>query len=502
MENNTNGTKIIFAKNMQKLNINLIISTDIDHNVNIKKIIDINTYIYDTNIECGNGKAVISGKVGAKILYLDTDNITNTISSSQTFNETYTNSTITSDCYLNFSDYNISHNVLSTEGVLKINTEIVFNPIAYINLPLNVNSNFDNMIVKKSEINTNTINKIINSNFDYTANFETKDNISKILCFNTQYNNLNLICNENYVIVEGKLFATLIYETLENEETKIKQISDCFNVKTDVNIEGLTSDCLLDISFSIDKSKENIVIEKEEDGNLIIATNKINLYGVSTKSITIETVDDLYSTENELEINFTKREYTKEIANKLTSETITNEIILNSDEMAIDEVVSNLEIKSETTNTYVKDGFLFLEGIISSNLVYIDENGDYQVKICEVPFVINTKLTYDKLDCTHTNINITDCKTKIKRGTIIELEYQLCINICVYIQTYKDIVNNISLGKNLDFSNYDYQIYLTKPNENMWELCKRIKTTPENINKYNKNLPIEFTGKEKIIIKR
>ena len=49
---------------------------------------------------------------------------------------------------------------------------------------------------------------------------------------------------------------------------------------------------------------------------------------------------------------------------------------------------------------------------------------------------------------------------------------------------------------------YDYQIFIAKQGETMWDLCKRIKISPENISQYNKDLPLVMNGGEKVIIKR
>ena len=67
--------KITYVKNLARQNLNLTINTPIDSNADIKKIININTYVYDKKIETASNKAIISGKIGVKILYIDTDNI-------------------------------------------------------------------------------------------------------------------------------------------------------------------------------------------------------------------------------------------------------------------------------------------------------------------------------------------------------------------------------------------------------------------------------------------
>ena len=309
MEENLNLSKITYAKNLQALKVNTSISISVDSNVNIKKILDINSYLFETKTECGNGKVIITGKIGTKVLYIDTDNQTNTVTENQSFSETYTNQSITSGCFINVSNYSIDYSILSSDSNLKIGYEITFNPVVYVNLPLNTNNNFENMIVKKSEITSNTITNFINSSFDYTAVFETKDKILKVLSYNAQYTNLNLTSNENYAVLEGKL----IYETTENDENKIKQITDCFNIKTDINIENLTSESILDVNYNLDLSNQNITTENEEDNNIISIFNKILVTGICSKNIKLEVVDDLYSTENEVDVNYINRDLTKNV---------------------------------------------------------------------------------------------------------------------------------------------------------------------------------------------
>ena len=107
MEENQDAIKITYAKNLSKVNFNSTINVNIDSNVNIKTILDIDSYIYDKKVESGNGKAVVSGKLGVKVLYIDTDNITNTITDSQSFSENIADSSITSDCIINLDNVSI-----------------------------------------------------------------------------------------------------------------------------------------------------------------------------------------------------------------------------------------------------------------------------------------------------------------------------------------------------------------------------------------------------------
>lgn len=503
MEENLDTIKITYAKNLNKLNFSSLISVPINSNVNVKTILNVDSYIFDEKVECGNGKAIITGKLGVKVLYIDTDNISNIVNDSQSFSETFVDESITSDCFINISNASVVGNVLSSDKTLKINCDVNISPTLYLNLALNTsNSSFENMIVKKNEISTNTIACNVDTSFEYATNIETKDNVTKILCYDAYFTPSSLTSYDEYAVVEGKLYSKLLFESASDDESVIKEICDTFNLKSEINIPNITKDCLTDFNFSIDKSKENISTEIEDGNNIITISHNIKVNGVCIKSISIDLIDDMYSVDNEIEISTSKRDYTKNMQTEFVTDNISGEITLDDNETAIDDIISNININAEITNHYLKDNNLYLEGIISSHIIYIDENKEIKHKPIDLPFVINTKIKLDQLDCIHSCINILDNKIKVKRGTVIELDYSVSIMINIYQKDTKDIIDNMVIGKPLDYSTVDYQIFIAKPNESVWDLCKRIKISPDDISKYNKNLPLIMEGGEKIVIKR
>ncbi len=500
---NNESVKITYVKNLNKLNFNSTISVPIDSNVNIKTILNVESYIFDTKVDAGSNKAVISGKIGVNVLYIDTDNMTNTINDSQNFSESFTDNAITADCFISLSNSNVMSSVLSTDGLLKINCDISIEPIVYlnINLPNNL-MNFENMIVKKDEVSTTTIANTVNTSFTYNTNIETNMPITKILCYNSHFSCENVTPHDDYALVEGKLLSKLVFESQSGEDSAIKEIVKCENIKSEISIPGLNSENVCDFTFSIDKSKTNISTESDDGENVVSIENTICVCGVVMNAISLDIVDDMYSAENEIDIVKTKREFNKDMMCNRYADTVAGEITLRDDETAIDEVVSNLNAQSEITNSYIKDGYVYVEGVISSRLIYIDENKELKQKQLELPFVINTKISLEQADCMHTNSEIVDSKIRVRRGSVIELEYSLLITVCAYIKTDAEMIDNVTIGKSLDFGSVDFQIYVAHPNESMWELCKRIKSPVDEVMKYNKNLPPVMQGGEKVIIRR
>lgn len=503
MEKENDILSITYAKNLDKHNFNSIINLQIDSKVNVKTILNTKCYIFDEKIESASGKAVISGKLAVKVLYIDTDNITNTITETQPFSETILDNSITSDCFINLTNTCCLCEVLSNDGFLKVGCNVSFIPVVYVNLAMNTNLSLDeNTICKNSNFSTYTISNKIDTSFNYTTNFEIQNNVTKILNHEAIFCLTNLTAQDGYAIVEGKLYSNLIYETNENEETSIKSLSDVFNIKTDVEITNLTQDSVLDLRFAIDNSAESITTEQEDDGNVISINNFIKVKGLQLKEISVEIVEDLYSTKNEIELSKTSREFICCTKKSCINEAVAGEISLNKEDPAIEEIILNTNINSEITNSYIKNGTIHIEGIVNSTVIYIDESKELRSKIVELPFIVNTKIENEILPTNHIDITLNTVKIKARRGTIIELEYELEICVCLFETKQQELIDNITLGKSLDFSQFDYQIFIAKPNETMWELCKRIKCHVEDINNCNKNLPLTFNGGEKVIIKR
>lgn len=498
-----NNLQIAYIKKLTNKSFNSTFSIAIDANVNIKTILNTDCKILCEKVECTNGKAIVSGKLVLKVTYIDTDNQTTTIQESQSFSENLTDNSLTSNCFLNVLNNFSNCEILSTDGVLKVDCKLTLCPVMYLNLAFNNNLDLDDKcICKKSTLNTKSFSSFINTSFDYTTNYEIKEKVNKILCYSVHFTPTDYNAHENTITVEGKLYTNLIYEATDNDETVIKEVCETFNVKTDVNADGVSAENELDLTFKAHSLNEQTEIEIEDDSSVITVTNQIYVCGASLNPVEIEIVKDLFCVEKEVELSLTNREYVCSLEKTSLTETVASETSLQKDEPAIDVVISNTILNYEILNVYIKDENVYCEGLVYSNLIFIDENKNYGNKVMECPFVINTKHPSSEIKNGNIQLSVMDCKTRVKRGIVIEIEYTLQISYCNLTSNSEEIVSNITFGKQLDFSMYDYQIFIAKPSETKWDICKRIKTFPDELNKLNPNLPDIFEGGEKIIIKR
>ncbi|MBE7076539.1 MAG: LysM peptidoglycan-binding domain-containing protein [Clostridiales bacterium] len=502
MDEVKDSVKIAYTKNLDKINFNTTISAPIDNNVNIKNILDVQCYLFDLSNNLSAGKMIVTGKLGIKVLYIDTDNITNIITETQGFSEQLIDDSISSDSIINISSYNIVPSIVSKEGTLKVSCDVTLCPVMYLKLPMRSAMCEDNMLTKKEDLNVISLSSELNTSFNYTTNIETKDEISKILFYNSRFVPSQVEAKDGSVVVEGKLYSQLFYETNKDGNLFLKEITDSIHIKSEFEANSVTSENELELNFTIDPSKENITTETDDDGYVVTISHHIHVNGVVLKKVTLEILDDVYSIDNDLEISKSSRELICNLEKNTVTDSIFGETVLTDSEPAIDEIVSVINPSSEITNFYIKDNFLIFEGIISSRVIYIDENKNFSSKEVETPFILNSKIQMETMPCVHSKVNIINYKCRAKRGTIIEVEFSVQFSVCSYVSTSKEIIDTIKIGKPLDFSNYDYQIFLARPNETMWDLGKRIKVSVDKIMELNKNLPLVMTGTEKIIIKR
>ena len=112
----------------------------------------------------------------------------------------------------------------------------------------------------------------------------------------------------------------------------------------------------------------------------------------------------------------------------------------------------------------IKNNEIYVEGIVSSSLCYIDENKEYKHKAIEIPFIINTKIPAESISCTHSNISVLDNKIKLGKDAIKLLEVTSGDRIQVNYWTVNNQETFPVIGKSEIFTDKNGGNALTKSN--------------------------------------
>ena len=502
MEEN-NIIKIAHVINLPVLNLRSQLNMNIDSNTSIKQVLNIDAFLIEAEIEPLFNKAVIKGKIGVKVLYIDTDGIFNTLADSITFNETISDESITSDCEITINNSQFLTSFDYNDKSLHINID------GSIDCFCNLNSSFktfnqanDNLVVKKSLLQTYTCVQKINKKVSFDYGFKLDSKMNKLLSYESKIIVEDSKCYDGYVVITGQIINNIIYEVEIDEMTLIKLHSNSTPFKVEVEASGCDSECMADMSAYVDLNSTQINTDIGDNYTNISCDYSISTNGYVYKNINVDIVEDLYSTDSEVEaINGNYSICKKSPCFKL-NENIDTEITL-ADDLNVDEIIGMINISSNITKQSINEGMITIEGVINGNMMYFDENKQLRNLPTQVPYLVNIKQDFNENICaSHLSAIPVNCKCKIKRGNTLIIDYELSINGSIYTQSTIKIIENVKYGKVIDYKDISFQIFVAHPNESQWDLCKRLHVSSDKLCEFNKETPETYLGGEKIIIYR
>lgn len=500
--NNLENCKLSHIFNLPNLSFKTQMNIAIDSNAHIKSIINIQPYIFDCNTECVTSKCEVKGKIGVKILYIDIDNVYNTLTDELTFAENVSDANITSDVKAMLFNEQISTTVDFDDKFLKINFAVNAKLIGNIDLGMNVcDTEKPDLMLKKKPISSCTCSDQIFARTSLDTNIKLPYRANKILNIAITPTISKIESNSNYMTVSGSSVIQVIYDVDSDTMCELKCFSDMFLWKYEIQA-NCNSESIIDTCIKVDSSTINFTTELNDTQTDINLEYEMVTKGFVFNTMSIDHVEDLYSTNCELETNYFERDFDSVQNLIIFSTSVDGELQLKEDNQ-IDEIVATVNHSCLITQSYTEQKSIVLEGVLLSNLIYMTEQREIKSMTCELPFSISKDFELDN-NCQMLNFEITPtrCKTKVKRGNTLSLDYELSVNGYINKRQHSKVLDSIKQGKSFEYGDIAFQITVAKPNETVWDFCKRTHTSETELREYNKEIPPIFQGGEKVIIYR
>ncbi|MFQ6723855.1 MAG: DUF3794 domain-containing protein, partial [Clostridia bacterium] len=438
-----------------------------------------------------------------KVLYIDMDNMFNSMSDSINFSETLNNENITPNSQITITNSQFIPEFNNDNKMLYITLDGTIDCFCNLNENLNVFSDStNNLICKKTTMQTCSCIQTINKTTNYEFNFNIDDKISKILSFDSKVIIDETTCYENYILLNGQIINNIIYEVENDGINSIKIHSNSTSFKSEIEANNCDNLCFADISSYINLNDSQITTDIGDNNTKLSFDYCIISNGYVYKNLNINIIEDAYSLDSFVEpVNSMYNLCQKSFYIK-TCENIDSEITL-ADELNVDEILGMVNTSANITQYSIKQNTLVIEGVINGNLLYLDENHEIKHLATQLPYSISIKQEFENELCgLHITVIPKSCKCKIKRGNTLMIDYELALNGNVYSKHQVQLISDIKLGKMLDYGDVSLQIYIARPNESDWELCKRLHVSHDKLLEFNADTPNTYMGGEKIIIYR
>lgn len=468
----------------------------IDSNDEILKILAVNTSVDVENpIDVLSSECTVTGKTITNIIYETTNGELNNQNSISPFSYKLNNENL-----CNGAKLNIRANVASTS----------IDKVMGNTLKLVTTINIESLIIKNEEIEylkdggESTYSKqeehdITEFSGGYCEKFEEKleanikTGVKKVLMTNVECLLKDWHAGPNFIAVECELYAKVLYA--DNQEiSELQTLTISKTIKQEFEVNGINKDTGLDLYAVI--MQEGVVTELVENGeeiNINVCVPIMVCYNTYCCNKVLS-ISDIYSEREVVSVKNDDVENCVELKPEYLEGKIEGNVTISDSQPRIDKYLATTNICSLVSNSYIKDGMVYLEGIVSANVIYLnDELGSLQSVELEIPYVLNKKLECVNVNILEPFVGLFDVDVMVKRGREIyfDAKAKAYINLTA-IQTFELISKVESIG-NLPEKDGAIEIYFGKAGESLWDIAKNLNIPSEIIVNQNPEMtdPLE-----------
>lgn len=478
------------------------VECNVETNVQIDKILSVCHTAQAENAEILNGVINYSGSVDLCILYATVDGEIGTLNSNCPFTSKFEDADIMAGdkvmIKVGVDDYSIDS---VTDNNIKINCTLSQSAVLICEREVpNIITNDEDMCVREDEMTVCTLVGQAQEVFVIESDISIKEPVRKVLMVDSCVAVKNVESGVNFVSVAGEVVSRVLYLT-ENDRFESSYVTE--NFKEEVELEGVTRDAISEAVACIRRSSVKCEVSQEEKGVDIKLTIPVELKVTSYLEKNEMVIKDIYSTANELEVSTSSFDMTRQLQCDYFETKIDGTLTLDDDKPRVDKIMfvggSNLQI----TNSYIKGGEVFVEGVSKTNVVYLnDETNSLNSVVVEVPFVVSDK---SSANCENPQIEsvfavLFDVDVVVKKGREFYFDAKLKINVNYDCNVVGAVISNINVAGAYPERDCAIELVFANAGQSAWDIAKTLKVNEQTIMLQNPDLTFPLERDENVIV--
>ena len=252
----------------------------------------------------------------------------------------------------------------------------------------------------------------------------------------------------DYFTIEGVISVNALYEVENSEVKEIRQYTNCYKFKEELEVEGITKEGYLMLNSFVNNCE--ITSSIEGDNNTIKFTIPVTVNYAYLKPQTSEVVIDAYSLKNKLNLNVESFKVDGKNIFKTFDEKIDGQSVINEDAPRIMKFIAYCGETVSITNSFKNNDDLVVEGIASVNVIYLEEDDTERLNsiIVEVPFSVQNKCEdYKDGDEISVSAIVKEVDVKCKKGKEINLDLDLLFKVYLFNASEEMSLTNVTLSE-------------------------------------------------------
>lgn len=468
--------------------------------MNVSKVLSVSLGCSRGASEVLNGIINYSGVVDTKVVFIGEDGQLNTISSMCPFSSKFESEDIENGQVAIINLKIIDHNIESVNGeAIKISVILEQSGCIIANKEVHsIKNDDDDMCCKDEDI---SIIKFIGNkseNVEVSSEFNVRDKVSKIVLTESNVIVKSVESGMNFATISGEVSTKIVYIT-DNEKFESGYVYDSF--KEELELEGVTRESLVDGNAKV--IQENVAVELVEDekGCKIVIKVPLALSISAYGEENISVVKDLYSIKSELKVTTESFNMTCICPMETIDGKIEGSLSLDENQPRVDKILFNCGNSVTITNSYLKDGEIFIEGIAKTTVVYLNDesNSLYSAQI-DVPFTISDKFEHQEGGMIMVDAAVYDADVVVKKGRelLYDAKVKACVNYC--FDRVSGIITEASVLEDYQPKDYAMEVVFAHAGEDTWEIAKNARVKEEQLIAQNADVVFPLENDASLIL--
>lgn len=448
--------------------------------------------------EAVQDKILINGNIRYKILYIsdDADQPVKSINTSSGFRYTMDLPDVRQgmNCKANCEIEHMEFEIINSR---KVNVKTILNVNGKVEnrIDQNIVSNFEGIEGIQVLRSTSLINSFTGATEITAAIKETvevpagKPTIREILRNDIKINGKDYKLTEGRIIAKGELNVSTLYIG-DDENRSIQFMEHEIPFTQFLEQTGVDEGSFCELDYIITDS--SFEAEEDTDGELrfLKCDVELKICADSFEKKEIEVIDDAYSPTTRISLEKEPVKMEETVAENKSQVTLKDTIMIREDSPDISEIF-NVLYKPSISECQISDDKLNIEGVLSSNVLYLAANNEQPVYCCEqdIPFKhgVDIKGIRADMGC-DIDMNIEHCSYSLISVKEVEIRVVLGISARIINQITIPVITKVVEQPREDRSlpaQPSITIYFAQRGDNLWKIAKKYYTTIDELKKIN-----------------
>lgn len=473
--------------------------------------------IFITGCDTGTDRAVVTGSVVYKILYISDDelksakSIVSNIPFSYTVDIPGTRSGM--KCRAKGTIEHIDHTLLNGR---KINVKAILsiNAKAFDEVEREITSGITGLenlqiLTESVPVNTflgsNKINFIIKEDLELPS---SKPAIGEILRNDVKITGKDYKISDGKIIVKGDISISTLY-IADDENRSLQFVENEVTFTQFVELDDVTEDAAVNVDYDLIDYKIDTLEDADGELKNLRAEVGMNIYVTGLLQREIEVLSDAYSPKSKIAFEKQMVSVDEVVSENRGQMVIKDTVGLEECNPAVAEIF-NVLCRYSVSECRIEEDKVIVEGSIENNILYLANNEEQPV-FChkkELPFKHSMELRGIGSDMKpEVAVELDHCNYSMLSSNQVEIRTALTVDIKVASQIRFPVINKAAespLDEKKLLTMPSVIIYIIQPGDSMWKIAKKYGTTVETLLKINNmnEKDILMPGQQIIILKK